>query len=72
MTRISASVPAELLEAVDRAAGELGRSRADIVRQALERYLEDFDDLALAGERLRDPADPILDWDQVRQGLIGR
>ena len=72
MTRISASVPAELLEAVDRAAGELGRSRADIVRQALERYLEDFADLALAGERLRDPADPVLDWDRVRQGLIGR
>lgn len=72
MTRITASVPAELLEAVDRAAGELGRSRADIVRQALERYLEDFDDLALAGERLRDPADPVLDWDRVRQGLIGR
>ncbi len=72
MTRISASVPAELLEAVDRAAGELGRSRADIVRQALERYLEDFADLAFAGERLRDPADPVLEWERVRQGLIGR
>ena len=72
MTRTSASVPAALLEAVDRAAGELGRSRGDIVRQALEGYLEDFDDLALAKERLRDPADPVLDWDRVRQGLIGR
>ena len=71
MTRITASVPAELVEAVDRAAGELGRSRADIVRQALERYLEDFDDLALAGERLRDPADPVLDWDRVRPELLG-
>lgn len=71
MTRISASVPAVLLEAVDRAAGELGRSRADIVRQALEGYLEDFDDLALAGERLREPDDPVLDWDQVRKRLLG-
>ena len=71
MARITASVSTELLEAVDRAAGELGRSRADIVRQALERYLEDCDDLTLAGERLRDPADPVLEWDRVRQGLLG-
>jgi len=71
MARITASVSTGLLEAVDRAAGELGRSRADIVRQALEAYLEDFDDLTLAGERLRDPADSILEWDRVRQGLLG-
>ena len=71
MTRISASVPAELREALDTAAAELKRSRADIVRQALERYLEDFDDLAVAVERLRDPTDPVLDWDQVRHELLG-
>ncbi len=71
MSRITASVSTELLEAVDRAAGELGRSRADIVRQTLERYLEDFDNLTLAGKRLRDPADPVLEWEQVRQGLPG-
>ena len=71
MTRIAVSVPAELLETLDRAATELKRSRADILRQALERYLEDFDDLALAAERLRDPSDPVLDWDQVRHGLLG-
>ncbi|MDE2813326.1 MAG: hypothetical protein OXM01_09890 [Gemmatimonadota bacterium] len=41
------------------------RSRADIVRQALERYLEDLDDLSVALERLQDPADPVLDWDQL-------
>ena len=70
MPRISASVPAELLEAVDRAAGELGRSRADIVRLALEGYLEDFADLSLARERLRDPADPVLEWDRVKQVLL--
>ena len=71
MARITASVSTELLEAVDRAADELGRSRADIVRQALESYLEDFDDLSLAGKRLRDPADPVLEWEPVRQDLLG-
>ena len=71
MSQITARVPAELVEALDTAAAELKRSRADIVRQALERYLEDFDDLAVAVERLRDPTDPVLDWDQVRHELLG-
>ena len=38
--------------------------------QAIERYLEDFDDLAIALERLREPADPVLDWNQVKRELL--
>lgn len=71
MSQISARVPDELVEALDAAAEDLKRSRADIIRHALERYLEDYDDLDVALERLRDPADPVLDWDEVRQGLLG-
>lgn len=71
MTQITARVPDALVEALDAAAMALKRSRADIVRQALERYLEDFDDLTVAVERLRDPTDPVLDWDQVRRELLG-
>ena len=32
----------------------------------LEYYLEDFEDLRLGLQRLQDPADPILDWTDVR------
>ena len=71
MNQITARVPDNLIEALDAAAMELKRSRADIVRQALERYLEDFDDLTVALERLRDPTDPVLDWDQVKHKLLG-
>ena len=39
MTQITARVPEELAEALDAAAAVLKRSRADVVRQALERYL---------------------------------
>ena len=70
MHQITARVPDDLVKALDEAAAELKRSRADIVRQALERYLEDLDDLSVALERLRDPADPVLDWDQVRHELL--
>ena len=71
MTQITARVPDELAEALDAAAAVLKRSRADVVRQALERYLEDFDDLSVALERMRNPSDPVLDWDEVKRDLLG-
>ena len=66
MTRITARVPHDLAESLDAAAACLGRSRAAVVRKALGCYLEDFDVLTVALERLRDRVDPVLDWDQVR------
>ena len=71
MTQITARVPDELAEALDAAAAVLKRSRADVVRQALERYLGDFDDLSVALERMRNPSDPVLDWDEVKRDLLG-
>ena len=70
-TQITARLPNELAEGLDAAAAALNRSRAEVVRQAVEQYLEDFDDLSVAVERLRDPADPVLDWDVVRRELLG-
>ncbi len=70
MQQITARVPDALVEALDAAAAGLKRSRADIVRQALEQYLEDFDDLNVAVQRLLDPADPVLDWDEVKNALF--
>jgi predicted DNA-binding protein len=71
VSQITARVPDELVGALDAAARKLNRSRADLVRQAIERYLEDFDDLGIAPERLRDPTDPVLDWDDVRRDVLG-
>ena len=70
MSQITAQVPDTLLQALDTAAAEFERSRAEIVRHALERNLEDFEDFNVSRERLRDPTDPVLDWDQVRHELI--
>ena len=70
MTQISARLSDELVSHLDRAAHQLNRSRADIIRQAIEYYLDDILDLRLAMERLQDPADPILDWDEVRSELL--
>ena len=70
MSQITARLPDAVVEALDAAASRLKRSRAEIVRQAIERYLEDFDDLSVAVERLQDPNDPVLDWEQVRRELL--
>ena len=69
-TQITARLPGTVVNALDTVARRLERSRAEIVRRAVERYLEDFDDLSVAVDRLRDPSDPVLDWDQVRRELL--
>lgn len=70
MVSISVQVPDNLIEALDRAAAELEITRADLIRQALRRYIEDVEDLNLAVKRLNDPADRTMDWQKVRNALL--
>ena len=70
MTQITARIPDDLARELDAAAAQLKRSRAQVIRMALEYYLEDLEDLRLGIERLRDPADPVLDWEEVRGELL--
>lgn len=72
MPQISARIPDRLVKSLDKAARELRRNRAEIIRQAIEYYLEDYEDLARALERLRDPTDPVLDWEDVKRELLGK
>ena len=72
MPQITARVPDELVAEIDRAADSLKRTRADVVRQAIEYYLDDLEDLRLGLEALQDPNDPILDWEEVRAGLLAQ
>lgn len=70
MSQVTARLPDELVRQVDQAAKQLNRSRSQILRQAVEYYLDDFEDLRLGLERLNDPADPILDWEGVKLDLL--
>lgn len=70
MTQVTARLPDALARKMDAAAERLSRSRAQLVRQAIEYYLEDLEDLRLGLERLQDPADPVLDWEDVRRELL--
>lgn len=70
MSQVTARLSEEVVAALDRAALELNRSRADIIRQAIEAYIEDFDDLSIALQRLRDPADESVDWQEAKRALL--
>ena len=70
MAQMTARLPDELVAAIDHAAKVLHRSRAEIVRKSIEHYLEDFDDISVAIDRLRDPGDAELDWGEVKRFLL--
>lgn len=70
MPQVTARLPEDMVAALDHAARELHSSRADIIRRAIEAYLEDFDDLSVALQRLRDPSDESVDWEEAKRALL--
>lgn len=70
MHPISARLPDELIAALDEAATKLHRTRTDVIRQAVEYYLDDFEAISRAVEVLHDPADPVLDWETAKHALL--
>ena len=70
MQQITTGLPDAVVDALDRAARKLGLRRADVIRLAVEQYLEDFDDFSVASERLRNGSDPVLEWEKVRRELF--
>ncbi len=72
MSQITARIPDELLVLLDEAAGTLRRTRAEIIRQAVEYYLDDYEDLQGALTAIQDPSDPVLDWETVRSELLAQ
>jgi transposase len=69
-TRVSARLLDKLVKIIDETARRMNRSRAEIIRQAIEYSLDDAEDLRLALDRLQDPADPVLDCEDVKRRLL--
>lgn len=72
MSQITARLPDDLVASLDMAAAKMRRTRADVVRQAVEYYLDDFEDLSAAVHVLQDPADATLDWEAVKNELLNQ
>lgn len=70
MSQVTARLTDDIISALDQAAQSQNRSRAEIIRMAIENYLEDYDDLSLAMARLLDPTDEVMDWQEAKRALL--
>jgi len=73
---VATRFPENIITELDEVARERKRTRAEIIREAVEVYLKEWADYAIALDRLRDPNDPILPakefWDEVGQDEAGQ
>ena len=57
---LSMRLPEEILEGIEEIAHERRRKRGDVIREALEYYLENWADYQIALDRLKDASDKVL------------
>ena len=66
---VSIRLPDELTKHLDDIARETERPRSFHIQKAIEAYIEDFADLRIALDRLRDPKDVVISGTELRQSL---
>jgi RHH-type rel operon transcriptional repressor/antitoxin RelB len=66
---LSIRLPEPLAKELKQIAEDTERSRSFHVQKALENYIEEFADLQIALDRLRDPRDPVVSSKDLRKSL---
>ena len=66
---VSIRLPDELTKHLDDIAEETERPRSFHIQKALEAYIEDFADLRIAIDRLRNPKDEVISSKELRENL---
>jgi RHH-type rel operon transcriptional repressor/antitoxin RelB len=66
---VSIRLPDNLAKGLELVADETERPRSFHVQKALEAYLEDFADLRVALDRLKDPKDHLVSGKDMRKSL---
>ncbi len=73
---VATRFPESIITELDEVARERKRTRAEIIREAVEIYLSQWADYAIALDRLHDPNDPVLTseefWAEVGEDEVGR
>ncbi|MCJ7630016.1 MAG: ribbon-helix-helix domain-containing protein [Longimicrobiales bacterium] len=69
MTTISVRVTDALAVELENVAKEAERSKSFIIQKAIEAYLEDYADLQIALDRLRDTSDGVVGSKDLRDSL---
>lgn len=68
-TAVSIRLPDNLAKELNQIAEETERPRSFHVQKALETYIEDFADLQIALDRLRDQSDTVVSSQDIRKSL---
>ena len=68
-TSITVRVPDNLVDQLDELAVSLERSRAYLVKKAMEMYLSEYAEYLIALERLRDKDDDIISSQEMKNIL---
>ena len=68
-TAVSIRLPNVLAKELAHIADETERPRSFHIQKALESYIEDFADVQIALDRLRDQSDPVVSRREMRKSL---
>lgn len=68
-TAVSIRLPDVLAKELDHIADETDRPRSFHIQKALESCIEDFADVQIALDRLRDQKDPVVSSHEMRKSL---
>ncbi|MBM4272184.1 MAG: ribbon-helix-helix protein, CopG family [Deltaproteobacteria bacterium] len=66
---ISVRLPDDLTKILDEISKETERPRSFHIQKALEAYINEFADLRIALDRLRDTKDPVVSGSELRKSL---
>ncbi len=66
---VSIRLPDDIAEQLDSIAKDAERPRSFIIQKAIESYLEEYADLQVALDRMRDRSDAIISGDELRKSL---
>lgn len=69
MPQISARLSDNMVDSLDRAARTQRRSRADIIRKAIEYYLNDLEKVNVSLQQTILLSDVEVDWEQAKRVL---
>jgi RHH-type transcriptional regulator, rel operon repressor / antitoxin RelB len=68
-TAVSIRLPDTLVKELNHISEETERPKSFHVQKAIESYIEDFADVQVALDRLRDPKDPVISSRELRKSL---
>jgi RHH-type transcriptional regulator, rel operon repressor / antitoxin RelB len=70
-TSVSIRLPDDMADSLKSLSETIDRSKAYIIKKALQAYLEDYSDYLVAQERLNDKNDRVISGNEMRE-LIGQ